>query len=112
MNAKEKSKMQLIDYANETRQGLHRRYEMILSLSADSLDDLIGHLHHLEYIIRSEKEELGEGRIMNSTSGGHSTSHICYIDHDPKMTHDQWSKELDEYLIVLRNEDATKKVVE
>lgn len=67
-----------------------RAYTFRAELGADTLEDLIGFLRHIEYQILTGSTDV--------TSGGYSSGGNWHIVHDPEMTHDRYFEIVNAYL--------------
>lgn len=70
---------------------LRRAFVLTLELQADTRNDLIGELRHLEFMIASEQ-------LAHGVSGGYSTGSVYDLNVDESITHDLYMEQLNEYL--------------
>lgn len=83
----------------------NNRYEMQLSVSADSLDALFKTFKRLEYSLHERyfKAETGvdvdlDDLDYHSVSGGHDSGWTVSVRFDPNMTHDKYHAQVTEYI--------------
>ncbi len=73
---------------------IHNRYEMRLTMGADTFDTLLNHLSNLDFKLRNRPEgfvHVGQDLTQNVriTSGGYDCGYTIDIDFDPEMTGDK-----------------------
>lgn len=69
----------------------HRSYEVSITISGDTWQDIIYQLRDLLPHIEDH------GPACNSASGSPSSGHIVYVRHDPTMTHERYFEILEAY---------------
>lgn len=76
----------------------HRKYELALTLNADSLDEIERVFSQIVLDCIVEHDSLsGSGKIVDTHSGGWSSGYSLQITHDPDMTGDRYRDELKEW---------------
>lgn len=73
-----------------------RAFVFTLELQADTRDDLISSLRHIEFMIAADK-------LTTGVSGGYNSGYTYKLDVDETITHDDYVAALNSYL-------AAKKV--
>lgn len=69
-----------------------RRHEVRITIGADTWDDVIAALRHIEFIFHSN----GPGR--NLTSGGYSSSITAVDKTNEDVTHDSYFEQVEKWL--------------
>ena len=82
---------------------IERRHEVAIRIGADSWQDVLWALHHLEFIFSSE----GPGHDL--TSGGYSFSIIALDKTNEDVTHDSYFQEVEAWLDERRKEKEMQK---
>lgn len=67
-----------------------RRYTVDIQIGADDLDEVLSVLRHLEGAVRSGSQHI--------VSGGPTSGFTLQVVHDPAMTHDEYFRQVAEYL--------------
>lgn len=76
-----------------------RAYTLDLSLTADSVDALIGQLNGIIFHLRNE-----DVVTTNIISGGYDSGYVLDIIVDPTQSHDKFMQDLDAW--IKRNDDV------
>lgn len=75
-----------------TAQPPRRAHKFTLTIHADTADDLIGCLRHIEFLLSSE--QMGTSYV----SGGYASGWTAEYDVDESITHDSYIESLNAYL--------------
>lgn len=79
-----------------------RAYVLTLTIGADTRDDLIGELNHIQFLIATND-------LSVSTSGGPSTSHRATLTVDESITHALYMERLEAWLQADRAAQAARE---
>jgi len=69
-----------------------RKCVIDINIEADSEEELMAHLEHVLFTFKTS------GISRSSVSGGYSTGHIITYRVNENVTHESWTKALNEYL--------------
>lgn len=74
-----------------------RAYHLTIDVGADTFNDLIDLLHHIEYTLHAGS--------TNVTSGGYASGGMWTLTHDPEMTHDRYAAACAEWLAARKEQE-------
>lgn len=74
-----------------------RAYHLTIDVSADTFNDLIDLLRHIEFTLHTGSTDV--------TSGGYTSGGMWQLAHDPTMTHDRYAAECTAWLAARKDQE-------